>query len=96
MKPQIEKIEAIERYKLFLRFADDTEGILDLSHLAGKGVFKAWDKDDLFFKVFVSTESGTVTWPGEIDIDIYNAYCKIKGITPEQYFRKKEVHAPHL
>lgn len=96
MKPQIEKLEAIEKYKLFIRFTDGTEGVLSLSHLAGEGVFKAWDDGDLFFEVFVGSDSGTITWPGEIDIDLYNAYCKVKGITPEQYFRKKESHAPHL
>lgn len=96
MKPRIERLEATEKYKLFLRFADGTEGILDLSHLAGKGVFKTWEEDDLFFNVFVSSESGTITWPGEIDIDLYNAYCKIKGISPEQYFQQKVTHAAHL
>lgn len=96
MKPRIEKLKAVEPYKLFVRFADGTEGVLNLSHLAGEGVFKAWDKDNLFFDVFVSTETGTITWPGGIDIDLYNAYCKIKGITPEQYFQVKETHAPNL
>ena len=34
--------------------------------------------------------------PGEIDIDTYNAYCIIKGISPEDYFQKKEEHATNL
>lgn len=96
MKPKIEKVVATEKYKLLVHFDDGTHGILDLHYLAGKGVFKQWDDDDSFFKVYISVESGAITWPNEIDIDTYNAYCKIKGISPAEYFQSKQKHAPHL
>ena len=96
MKPRITTVEANEKYKLFTRFEDGTEGILDLSHLAGKGVFKAWDDEDHFFRVFIDSASGAVTWPDEIDIDTYNLYCKLKGISPDEFFKQKEVHAQDL
>ncbi|HYO22314.1 MAG TPA: DUF2442 domain-containing protein [Flavisolibacter sp.] len=96
MKPQIEKVTAIEKYKLHVSFTDGTEGVLDLAHLSGKGVFVQWDEGDTFFKVYLSHESGAITWPNEVDIDTYNAYCKIKGISPNQYFQSQQKHAPHF
>lgn len=93
MRPEITKVEAIEKYMLHVTFSDGVNGNLDLADCAGIGVFKSWDEADNFFKVFVSPESGAITWPDEIDIDTYNAYCKIRGISPEEYFKQKKVHA---
>ena len=42
------EVRALDGYRLWLRYADGTEGEVDLSHLAGKGVFKVWsDRDTL-------------------------------------------------
>ena len=41
----------VGRYRIWLRYQDGTEGVVDLSHLAGKGVFAALDKGDVFAKV---------------------------------------------
>jgi hypothetical protein len=96
MKPIVISVKALEKYKLFVQFGNGEKGILDLSHLAGKGVFKNWDNDNHFFEVFINSKSKAITWPGEIDIDTYDAYFKIKKLTPEEYFNQQEKHAPHL
>jgi hypothetical protein len=93
--PKIISVEAIEKYKLKIKFADRTSGIYDVSDLAGKGVFKIWDTNDTFFKVVVNADSGAISWPGEIEIDTINAYCSIKGISPEAYFQNQMDHATH-
>jgi hypothetical protein len=62
-----------------------TQGIVDLSDLAGKGVFADWDKDDLFNKVYIDEESGAIAWPGNLDIDTMNCYLQIKEMTYSQY-----------
>jgi hypothetical protein len=61
--------EARERYRVWVRFDDGAEGVVDLAHLAGRGVCRAWDEPGVFERAHVSAESGTVTWPGEIDLD---------------------------
>lgn len=96
MKPQLKSVKPLELYKLFVEFADGTKGFLNLEHLAGKGVFKAWDEEKTFFDVYISPESKAITWPGELDIDTYNVYFKIKGITPDQYFHLKTFHATDI
>ena len=37
------RIEARPGYHLYLEFADGTKGEIDLSKLAGKGVFQVWN-----------------------------------------------------
>lgn len=93
--PKIESVKAIGKYKLFIRFSDASEGEYDVSHLAGKGVFKSWDTYKNFSKVSVNPESGAITWPGELDIDTINIYCKIKGVEVKEYLNPKR-YAAHL
>ena len=78
--PELISVTAIGKYKLYVRFSDASEGEYDVSHLAGKGVFKSWDADNNFCKVSINTDSGAITWPGELDIDTINVYCKMKGV----------------
>jgi len=37
------KVKALPNFHIWLRYDDGTEGKVDLSDLAGRGVFKAWD-----------------------------------------------------
>ena len=62
-----------------------TEGVTSLAHLAGKGIFKEWDINNLFAQVYIDSESNTIAWNQNIDIDVLNLYLKIKNITFEQY-----------
>lgn len=60
-----------EAYHLWIKFEDGLAGTVDLSNLAGKGVFRAW-KDKVFFKmVTIDKVSGTVCWrrPGAGSVD---------------------------
>jgi hypothetical protein len=71
--------------------------VLDLSDSAHQGVFKSWDVENNFEKIFIGKETGAITWPGEIDIDTLNCYLQIKGITYEQYksLQENQTHAFH-
>src|SRR4051812_10664147 len=65
--PKVITVRAIEKYKIFLKYDDGTEGILDLSDAAGKGVFKYWDINDNFFKVYIDKETDGIAWSNELD-----------------------------
>jgi hypothetical protein len=88
--PKVISVVALGKYKLSLLFDDGVKGIVDLSDIAGKGVFTAWDKDDHFSKVFIDKESGAIAWPGNLDIDTLNCYLQIKEITYSQYKMKAD------
>ncbi|MBI5562186.1 MAG: DUF2442 domain-containing protein [Deltaproteobacteria bacterium] len=65
-------------FKVWIRFADGVSGAVDLSGMAGKGVFKAWDRPGFFASVFIDEESHTIAWPGGIDLcpdSLYDEIC---------------------
>ena len=86
---ELEKIKPLPEYKIWLKYKDGTEGIIDLSHLVDKGVFKAWRKDIKFENAKIDNESGAISWSDEIDICPDSLYFQLKGIKPEDVFLKK-------
>ncbi len=44
------QVKALPDYKLWLKYSDGVAGEVDLSHLAGKGVFALWDDYAAFDK----------------------------------------------
>ena len=68
MLDRIVAAEARPDYRLWIRFEDGLEGELSVAHLVGRGVFAAWEDQSEFQKVFVDEESGTVAWPGGLDL----------------------------
>ena len=88
MLNRIEMVEARPGYRLWIQFTDGVEGEVSLKHLVGKGVFRAWEDFDLFSKATIDPVSGTVTWPGGIDLAPDALYARITGesapaITPQ-------------
>lgn len=96
MRILVDSVRPLKKYQLLVRFNDGKEGIVDLSHLAGEGVFKSCDEEDYFSKVFISEESKAITWPGEIDIDTYNVYSSITGLHPKEFLNQQKQDATHL
>ena len=45
------EVRPLARYRIWLRYQDETEGEVDLSHLAGKGVFSVWEREGVFAQV---------------------------------------------
>jgi hypothetical protein len=52
MKKPID-VKPLDHYRLWLRFSDGVEGIVDLSEFAGKGVFALWNDYAEFEKVSI-------------------------------------------
>ena len=57
-----------EANRVWVRFADGTEGEADLSDVVGRGVFSGLADAGEFAKVGIDPESGTLCWPGGLDI----------------------------
>jgi hypothetical protein len=76
---RIASAQAQEGYRLAIRFEDGAGGVVDLSSLVGKGVFAAWRDPAEFGKVAVDNATGTVTWPGGIDLDPDQLYHDVTG-----------------
>jgi hypothetical protein len=82
---KIIEVRPLDGYKMWLKFDDGVVGEVDLSHLAGKGVFVFWNSDENFKNV--SIENGrSLVWSDEIDIDADALYLKLTSKKPEELF----------
>lgn len=73
-------VRALPDYCLAVRFADGTEGEVDVSRFilgAGAGVFKSLRDPAAFAQVRV--DGGAVTWPGELDLAPDAMYREIRA-----------------
>jgi len=77
---RIVEVEARSGYRIWIRFEDGVVGEVDLSDLVGKGVFRRWQDEDEFRKVHIDAETGTVAWPGQIDLAPDALYRDLAGV----------------
>ena len=84
MKKAVE-VKALNGYRIWLRFADGVAGEVDLNHLAGRGVFKAWADRKVFESVHVDG-SGAISWNEELDLCPDALYLRLTGKTAEDVF----------
>lgn len=82
-------------FRLFLRFDDSVCGEVDLSDLAGHGVFSSWLEPGVFGQARV-TAAGAAEWPGEIDLCPDALYMRLTGKAPDEVLpalRRISAHA---
>lgn len=80
-------VRALPNFQIYIEFADGVEGEVDLSDLAGKGVFEAWNDYSVFEQVRVSRHR-SIEWDDEIELCPDALYMKLTGKTPEELFPK--------
>jgi hypothetical protein len=59
---RITDAKVVDRFHVSVRFNDGVSGVVDLSHLAGRGVFRAWEQAGVFERLSVTFE-GALQWP---------------------------------
>ena len=92
---KITGIKVLDGYCLELKFDDGVAGTVDLSDLAGKGVFALWRDRHAFESVRIGT-SGKLVWGDQIDLCPDAMYLKATGKTAEDVFpalRREPAHA---
>lgn len=70
-RAKIVKCESRDDYKLWIQFDDGLAGEVDLTKLAGKGVFSAWNSIEFFKSVHIDKKTQTVAWGNDLDLDPY-------------------------
>ena len=85
----IRVVEAIplQKYRVWVRFADGVEGEDDLAHLADKGVFHSWDVPGVWEGMRVARHR--LVWKpahsaSHIDVSNESMYMRVAGITWEE------------
>lgn len=78
-------VNPLPESRLRLRYADGVEGVVDLSHLVGKGVFRIWDHPGVFESVSIGS-GGEIRWGDEVDICADALYMELTGKSPHDVF----------
>ena len=92
---RITNVQVLEGYNIRLKYADGTEGTVNLSRLVGKGVFSLWNNYDEFKNVSIGS-SGELLWGSEVDLCPDSLYLEITGKKPEEVFpnlKRESIHA---
>ncbi len=79
------EVQALPEYRLWLRFPDGVAGEVDLSHLAGRGVFTIWQDPAVFQAVHLGPH-GEIVWTDEVELCPDSLYMKLTGKPPEEVF----------
>ncbi len=79
------EVQPLTGHRLRLRYADGVTGIVDLSHLVGKGVFQLWNDPEAFGRASIGS-SGEVRWSDEVDLCADALYLQVTGKQPSEVF----------
>ncbi|MBU4208233.1 MAG: DUF2442 domain-containing protein [Proteobacteria bacterium] len=82
---KIINVTVLQNYKVKLEYADGENGIADLSHLVGKGVFILWNDYKAFHNVKIGL-SGELLWNDQVDLCPDSLYLQITNKEPEDLF----------
>lgn len=82
---KITKVSALKNYCLELAFDDGMCGVVDLSDLAGKGIFNLWSDPHVFEQVKIGS-IGELMWLDKIDLCPDALYLRLTGKKPEEIF----------
>ena len=92
---KIVSVKALPGYKLWLEYIDGTKGEVDVSHLAGQGVFKKWESPGEFENVSIGS-MGELVWGDDLDLCPDALYIRLTGKSPEEIFpalQRETIHA---
>ena len=85
--PVLKEVNPLKNFRLYVKFSDGTEGKVDLSKFAGKGVFALWKDYSQFEKVTIGS-SGELVWNEDVDLDGLGIYLRLTGKKPEDILPK--------
>ena len=80
-------VKPLSGYRIWLKYADGVTGEVDLSHLAGRGVFKVWADRKVFEGVHVGP-SGAIEWSEDLDLCPDALYLRLTGKPVDELFPK--------
>ena len=88
--PRLLEVKPLKGYRLWLKYEDGTEGVVDLSDLVGKGVFALWEDEERFQQVQIG-DGGELVWSDEVDVCPDALYLQITGKQPEEVFARLKI-----
>lgn len=76
------EVEPRSGYRIWIRYHDGASGVVDLSHLAGRGVFAAWNDRSFFEDVHIAPH-GSIAWRNDLELCPDATYLQLTGVPVE-------------
>jgi len=86
------EVKPLKDYHIWIKYSDDVSGEIDLSHLAGQAVFKAWDEENFFGKVYIEAETDAIAWNETIELCPDTLYLRLIGKSFSEWIKEKQIH----
>jgi len=83
-------VKALKKYRIWVKYEDDSEGVVDLSHLAGKPMFQCWEEADNFKNVYIDQYTGAIAWNEDVELCPDSIYFQINNLDPQAHFYSKK------
>jgi hypothetical protein len=77
------EVKPLPGHRIWIEYNDGQSGEIDLSHLTGQGVFKAWDEPGCFEKVRI-TSHRSIAWNDDIELCADALYMELTGKSVEE------------
>ena len=71
-------VQALAKYRIWLEFDDGVSGEIDLSDVAGNGVFKIWDEPGYFEKVHIAPHRA-IAWDDDVELCPDTLHSELAG-----------------
>jgi hypothetical protein len=87
--------KVLDGFCLELAFDDGVHGTVDLSDLAGRGIFYFWNDRAAFENIHIGS-SGELAWGDRIDLCPDSLYLRATGKRPQDLFpslNREPIHA---
>jgi len=73
------EVKSMGKFRIYVKFDDGVQGIVDLSELSDKPVFSIWGREGIFDKVYIDRTSGAIAWNQDIELCPYSIYDDVKN-----------------
>ncbi len=84
--PQVIQVEARPNYRLWVKYADGPSGEVDLSDIAGKGEYVAWNDPEIFRGVYIDSKTEVISWGNYVEICPDAVYLALTGLPVEALY----------
>jgi len=82
---RVTDVEPRDGYRIWLRYSDGASGEVDLSDMAGRGVFHVW-LDRTFFEGVHVSGHGSTAWSDDVELCADSLYMALTGKSAEELF----------
>ncbi|MDE2989173.1 MAG: DUF2442 domain-containing protein [Chloroflexota bacterium] len=79
------EVEARDRWRIWVAFADGVNGEVDLSDMADEPICAAW-RDPVFWRRVRITDYRAVAWSDDIELCADSLYMELTGLKPRELY----------